>query len=107
MPTATETTTAIQDKVYAGIEASQKAVVDSVRTWAETVETVFSRLPELAFSTPVPPSEVFENTFGFTERVLASQREFLTQVFQATLPARRAPASAAQGAQAKASPPRA
>lgn len=94
MPTAIETTTAIQDKVYAGIQASQRAVLDSVKTWSETVETVFAKLPELATATPAPPSQVLENAYGFTQKVLASQREFLTQVFEATLPATRAPSAA-------------
>ncbi|HEV3401091.1 MAG TPA: hypothetical protein VG078_04650 [Acidimicrobiales bacterium] len=87
MPTALETTTAIQDKVFAGIEASQKAVVDYVRAWAETVETTFSKLPELATAEPLKPSQVLETTLGFTEKVVASQREFASRLFEAALPA--------------------
>ncbi|MGH9265436.1 MAG: hypothetical protein ACRD1D_12175 [Acidimicrobiales bacterium] len=104
MPTATETTTAIQDKVFAGMQASQKAAVESVRSWAETVESVYSKLPELAFSTPVPPSQVLENAFGFTEKLLANQREFLNQLLEAALPATRAGTASAQSA--KTAPPR-
>ena len=90
MPTALETTTAIQDKVFAGIEASQKAVVDYVRAWAETVETTFSKLPELATAEPLKPSQVLETTLGFTEKVVASQREFASRLFEAALPATKA-----------------
>lgn len=105
MPTALETTTAIQDKVFAGIEAGQKAVVDYVRAWAETVETTFSRLPELATAEPLKPSQLLETTLGFTERVVASQREFASRLFEAALPATQA-ATRATSQAAKVSTPR-
>lgn len=103
MPNAIETVTDIQDKVFAGLETSQRAVLESVRSWAETTEMVFSKLPELLFSTPAKPNEVLENTFGFTQKVLTSQRDFATKVFEAALPATKAPSSAAQSAKATAS----
>ena len=109
MPTALETTTAIQDKVFAGIEASQKAVVDYVRAWADTFATTFSKLPELATAEPLMPSQGFETTLGFTERVVASQREFAGRLYEAALPATKAAADAASrtaGQAAKATPPR-
>jgi hypothetical protein len=86
MPTALETTTAIQDKVFAGIEATQKAVVDQVRAWAETLETTFSKLPDLVTAEPLRPSQVLDTTLGFTERVVASQREFASRLFEAAQP---------------------
>ena len=103
MPTATATTTEIQKKFLTSLEASQKAVVTMVGTWAETVETVFSKFPDLVTTEPVKPTEAVESAFGFTEKVLASQRDFANQVFQAALPATRAPASAAQAARSAAS----
>jgi hypothetical protein len=103
MPTALETTREIQDKVFAGIEASQKAIVVGVRTWAESFETVFSKLPELAFADPAKPSELFESTFSFTERVFNSNREFATKVLEAVLPATRAATAGTQSAAAQAS----
>lgn len=103
MPTALDTTTEIQKKFLAGMEASQKAVVTMVGTWAETVETVFAKLPDLVTTEPAKPTQALENAFGFTEKVLASQRDFANQVFQAALPATRAPASAAQAARSAAS----
>jgi hypothetical protein len=113
MPSALETTNAIQDKVFAGIEASQKAVVDYVRAWADTVATTFSKLPELATAEPLKPSQVTETTLGFTEKVVASQREFASRLYEAALPATQAATGAAAGAAtgaasqaAKASTPR-
>ena len=109
MPNALETTTAIQDKVFAGIEASQTAVVDYVRAWADTVATTFSRLPDLATAEPLRPSQVMETTLGFTEKVVASQREFASRLYEAALPVTKAAAGAANqaaGQAAKASTPR-
>jgi hypothetical protein len=98
MPTALQTTTAIQDKVFAGIEASQKAVVDYVRAWADTVAATFSRLPDLVTAEPLKPSQVFETTLDFTETVVASQREFAGRRYEAALPATKAAAGAASQA---------
>jgi hypothetical protein len=102
MATALETTKEIQDKVFAGIETGQKAVIDVVRTWAETVETTFSKLPELAFADPAKPSELLETTFSFTERVFNSNRDFASKVFEALLPATRAATAGTQSAAAQA-----
>ncbi len=87
MPTYAETTKDVQDKVLDHIHVSQQAVVDCVRSWAETVEMMFSRLPELnSDDAPLRPGRIFESAFWFTERVMASQREFAAQVFEAAWP---------------------
>lgn len=103
MPTALDTTTEIQDRFLAGLEASQKAFVTFVGICAETTEAMFSKLPELAAKDPVKPTQAIENAVGFTEKVAASQRDFASKVFQAALPATRAPAAAAQAARAASS----
>ncbi|HET7487484.1 MAG TPA: hypothetical protein VFJ85_06100 [Acidimicrobiales bacterium] len=94
MPTAVETTTQIQDKLFEGLKVSQRAVLEGVRSWAEAVELLASRLPELAFSEPMKPSQYFEVGVGFTERVIASQREFASKLFEAAMPATKAPTAA-------------
>lgn len=103
MATALDTTKEIQDKVFAGIETGQKAVVDVVKSWAETVELTFSKLPELAFAVPAKPSELLESTFGFTERLFNSNRDFASKVFEAWLPATRAATAGTQSAASAAS----
>lgn len=101
MPTALETTTAIQDKLFQNLQVGQKAVIDMVRSWAETTELVFSKLPDLTLTDPAArPSHLFETGLGFTERILASQRDFANQVFEAAMPATRAPAAGAASARA-------
>lgn len=102
MPTALDTTTEIQQKFLASMEASQKAVITLVGTWAETVESVVSKLPELAVTEPIKPTQAFDSMFGFTEKLMASQRQFAGQLFQAVLPATRVPTTAAKSAASKA-----
>lgn len=102
MPTAVDTATTLQDKIFESIQAGQRAVVDSVRQWSETVEQVASRLPELAFTEPMKPSQVFEASIGFTERLVSSQRDFVSQLLEAALPATRAPQRATESGQATA-----
>lgn len=96
MPTAVETTTTIQDQLFETIQSGQRAVVESVRQWSETVELIASRLPELAFSEPMRPTQVFEAGIGFTERLVSAQRDFASQLLEAALPATRAPQAATQ-----------
>lgn len=98
MPTAIDTTTEIQQKFLTGMEAGQKAVVALVGTWAETVESLVSKLPDLVVTEPLKPTVAFEAMVGFTEKLVASQRDFASQVFQAAMPAARAPAAAAKAA---------
>lgn len=99
MSSAVETTTAIQDKLLESMQVGQKAMVDVVRSWAEIMETVAAKLPELASTdSPAKPGQFLETALGFTEKVMNSQREFLGQVFEAAVPATRSPASAARSA---------
>ncbi|MGH9177400.1 MAG: hypothetical protein ACRD0N_02440, partial [Acidimicrobiales bacterium] len=70
MPTALDTSVAIQDKLFQNLQVGQKAVIDMVRSWAETTELVFAKLPDLTLSeSAARPSQVFETGLGFTERV--------------------------------------
>jgi hypothetical protein len=95
MPTPTDITNQVQDKLLDSVKVSQKAVVDSVRSWSEAMETVFSRLPEISFSeNQVRPTEAFERALGFGEKVLSTQRDFAAQLLEAAIPAAKAGSSA-------------
>ena len=101
MATTQQVTNEIQERVLETVRVGQKGMVDFVRSWAQTVEATFARLPDITFSeSPAKPSEAFESAFSFTEKLLTAQREFATQIFEAAIPATRAPAAA--GASAKA-----
>jgi hypothetical protein len=97
MPNTTDTATVVQDKILASIQVSQKAIIDSVRSWAETIETVSATLPKADFTGP-KPTDVLETTLEFNKKLLASQRDFATKVFEAVMPAMSATASATTAA---------
>lgn len=105
MSSTIEITKEVQDKVLESMKVGQRAFVDSVRSWASTAETLFSRFPEFVTAEPtMRPSEYFQSAASFAERALASQREFVQHVWDALTPAARAAADAGpQSAKAGAS----
>ncbi|HEX7276294.1 MAG TPA: hypothetical protein VF244_02875 [Acidimicrobiales bacterium] len=93
MATALEATTAIQDKMFSALQYGQKAMLDGVKVWADTVETVYAKLPDLMTAEPGKPTKMFETTVAFTEKVMASQQDFTTKLFEAMMPVAKAAAS--------------
>jgi len=95
MATAIEATTAVQDKMFTALQVGQKAMLDGVKTWADTVETIYAKLPDLMTAEPMKPTQLFETTLAFTEKVLASQQEFTAKMFEAMMPVAKAAATSA------------
>ncbi|HEU5392184.1 MAG TPA: hypothetical protein VFV73_40465 [Streptosporangiaceae bacterium] len=84
---STTTTQGLQDEVLNTVRKSQEAVIDAIRTWAETVQSITPKLPVV----PVPgadklpkPEEVVASAYDFAEQLLASQRKFAEEVVKAT-----------------------
>jgi hypothetical protein len=95
MPSTIDITKEVQEKVLESMKVGQRAVVDSVRSWASTAETIFSRFPDFVTAEPTAkPNEYFQSAASFAERALASQREFVQHVYEAFVPAARAAANA-------------
>ena len=93
MPTdVKEFSAATQEQVLKAIEATQAAVLDGVRTWSKTVESVIpANLPK--FDVPgveaLPsPKEAVALGFEFAEKLLSSQKSFADQLVTALTPAR-------------------
>jgi hypothetical protein len=95
---ASTPTQGLQDEVLNTVRRSQEAVIDAIRTWSETVQSITPKLPAV----PVPgasklpkPEEVVANAYDFAEQLLASQRKFAEEVIKATaslMPATEDPA---------------
>ena len=84
---ASTTTQSLQDEVLNTVRRSQEAVIDAIRTWSETIQSITPKLPAL----PVPgadklpkPEEVVASAYDFAEQLLASQRKFAEEVVKAT-----------------------
>jgi hypothetical protein len=95
----------LQAQFLDSVRKSQEAVIDALRTWAETVHSVSPSLPApVPFADKLPkPSELVADAFDFAGQLLAAQRKFAEDVIQITAPAvaSEAPAAAAKKAAAK------
>ena len=79
----------VQTEVLKTVRRSQEAVIEAIKTWADTVRTIAPPMPELSlpFSDKLPkPEELVGNAYDFAERMLASQRKFAEDVLHATAP---------------------
>lgn len=91
MSTASELVQTVQDQVLATVKAGQEIVVDAVRSVAGTVEQVLPDLPAVPYVDQLPkPAEVADAAFGFAEKLLSSQREFVAELLAAVPDYRRA-----------------
>lgn len=92
----TETITALGDRALETVRQSQDAVVSLVATWAKTAGSLLparatlpfaDRIPGMPFADQIPGIvDLVRNTFDFLDRLLASQKDFVTAVFAAVSP---------------------
>lgn len=79
----------IQDMLISTVRKSQETVLDAIKTWTETVQSVTPKLPnvQVPFSDLLPnPAEVVAGAYDFAEALLAGQRKFAEDVLKATAP---------------------
>jgi hypothetical protein len=79
----------LQDEVLKTVRQSQTAVIEAIRTWTSTVESITPKLPELnmPFTDTMPkPYEFIANAYDFAEQLLASQRRFAEEILKTMTP---------------------
>ena len=86
---ASNPTQAVQNEVLNTVSKSQEAVVDAIKAWADTVQSITPKLP--AVNVPLvdklpKPEDVVANAYDFAEQLLASQRRFAEDMLHATAP---------------------
>jgi hypothetical protein len=87
MPTEKDPTQEIQAQVLDGIRKSQEAVIDGMRTWAETIQQLVPGTAQAAMprTDQLPsPAEVVDSVFDFAAQLLDAQRELAHSVLGAT-----------------------
>jgi len=90
MSATTDVTGAVQDQVLESIELGQKAVLEGVRTWTETVEKLIPEAPSASWSKEFPSlEETVDSAFDFASKVIDSQRRFAKEMIVATQPVAR------------------
>jgi hypothetical protein len=86
-------TTVFTDALIAGVKQSQEVAFTGISLWADFAGKAFT-LPELEslpFLEQLPdPKAVVESSFGFTQELLATQKDFALKVVDALTPAKAA-----------------
>lgn len=84
---ASTPTQGLQDEILNTVRKSQEAVIDAIRSWSETIQSITPKLPAV----PLPgadklpkPEDVVASAYDFAEQLLASQRKFAEEVVKAT-----------------------
>ena len=84
---ASNPTQDLQNEILSTVRKSQESVVDAIRTWVETIQSMTPKIPavDLPFAGQLPkPEEVVASAYDFAEQLLASQRRFAEEVIKAT-----------------------
>jgi hypothetical protein len=77
----------LQNEVLNTVRKSQETIVDALKTWVETVQSMTPKVPavDMPFAGKLPkPEEVVASAYDFAEQLLASQRKFAEEVLRAT-----------------------
>ena len=79
----------VQDEFLNTVRKSQETVIEAIKTWVETVQSITPKLPSvnvpLADRLP-KPEDVVANAYDFAEKLLAGQRKFAEDVVKALTP---------------------
>jgi hypothetical protein len=78
----------LQEEFLNTVRKSQETVIDAIKTWVETVQSIAPKIP----SVQVPgvdklpkPQEVVASAYDFAAELLNTQRKFAEEVVKATV----------------------
>ena len=77
----------LQNDVLNTVRKSQESVIDAIKTWVETVQSITPKVPavDVPFAGKLPkPEEIVASAYDFAEQLLAGQRRFAEEVLKAT-----------------------
>jgi hypothetical protein len=77
----------LQNEVLNTVRKSQETVIDAIKAWVETVQSITPKVPavELPYADKLPkPEDVVASAYDFAAQLLASQRKFAEEVLKAT-----------------------
>ena len=77
----------VQADILDTVRKSQDVVVDAIKRWADTVQSITPSIPvpNLPYADKLPkPEELVASAYDFAEQLLASQRKFAEEVLKAT-----------------------
>jgi cell division septum initiation protein DivIVA len=75
----------LQDELLNAVRKSQETVIDAIRTWSETIQSITPKLPSVPGADQLPkPEDLVTGAYDFAEQLLASQRKFAEDIVKAT-----------------------
>jgi hypothetical protein len=77
----------LQDEFLNTVRKSQESVIDAIKTWVETVQSITPKIPSVqvpGFDQLPKPEDVVASAYDFAEQLLAGQRKFAEEVLKAT-----------------------
>jgi hypothetical protein len=77
----------LQDEILKTVRKSQETVIDAIKSWVETVQSITPKIPlaQVPGADQLPkPEDVVASAYDFAEQLLASQRKFAEEVLKAT-----------------------
>lgn len=79
----------MQEEFLGNVRKSQEAVIDAIRTWVETVQSMTPKVPavQMPGAEKLPRAEdVVAGAYDFAEELLKNQRRFAEEILKATYP---------------------
>ena len=79
----------LQNEVLNTVRKSQESVIDAIKTWVETVQSITPKIPavDVPFADRLPkPQDVVASGYDFAQKLLTSQRKFADEVVKAAAP---------------------
>src|SRR5580700_9628316 len=92
----------LQDEFLSTIRKSQETVIDAIKTWVETVQSITPKIPSVQVpgADKLPkPQDVVASAYDFAEQLLAGQRKFAEEVLKATASPQQAGTRSAERAE--------
>ena len=81
-----EITENVQQQVLDAIRFGQDTTIDAVKSLVEVVRPYVPDRVRVPYLRDVEPKRVVEATFGFVEKILQTQKEFVTNLLAAVKP---------------------
>ena len=77
----------LQEEFLSTVRKSQETVIDAIKTWVETVQSITPKVPSVQVpgADKLPkPEELVASAYDFAEQLLTGQRKFAEEVIKAT-----------------------
>lgn len=92
MTTATRISETVGDGILKAVEVGQRITLDAVSATVATIEGVLPERALAPFTPMISPKDIVDTGFRFAERLLESQKAFLGDLVDVTMPAGTSPA---------------